>query len=174
MMKSIFILLFYYALAIQVQAQTYRAKNVKRTYEVTVPAKVVRNFERTYPDVQVDSCYVEGDDAEPEGWFVFYGTQQSRAVSTTFDKEGRQTESTAEITIQELPQQLQKVIAYEKQKGNDVGRVVKKVVSLQRGQKVYYMKRVAYMIEQYVDYQGKRLKVPMHYNEDGYPTSGFW
>lgn len=164
-MKNAFVLLFCCALISQVQAQTYRARNAAHTREALVPAKVVKKFRRSYPDFQVDSCSFGGYEAVDEELFVFYGKQQNRVVSATFERRGKPILFTVEITVQELPQKLQKEVTDMKQEGFDVVRTVKSVSFI-------YGRSVAYIIEWFDGNKG--YKRPRLYDEDGTPSPSHW
>ena len=176
--KKALLFLVCFALIGQLQAQTYRAKNAMRTYEVPVPRAAVRKFQRQFPSAQVDSCYVYGNEVETEREYMFYARNQGRIINASFDKRGRPVESKVETTVQELPQPLQQTLSSNAMKSKCVGKYYKEVTWLPKRKKTGNEKRkrtkVAYMVEFFTNYQGRELKVPMYFNESGYQAnSGF-
>ncbi|MCA8829275.1 hypothetical protein [Hymenobacter pini] len=135
-----------------------------RTHEVPVPAKVVKKFKRTYPDAQIDSCRVYGDLEKGEEEYMFYSKRQNKVLNVAFDRHCKFAESKTEVSVKELPLQLQQRLIHNSFNAQGIGRVFKTVGSRRRDE-------VEYMVECVTDFDGKPLMLYMYFKENGYPAN---
>ncbi|WP_201980911.1 hypothetical protein [Hymenobacter rubidus] len=176
-MKKLLGLIFFCTITNQLLAQAYQAKNSMRTRVIPVPDAAVRKFKKNYPKAQIDSCYVYGGDANPEGEFMFYSMQNNRVVNASYDRDGKPVELKLEIPIEELPKPTQNIIAQNGVNAQGVGRAYKEItwfpkqIRANRRRKKMKTMKVEYMVEFAADYKGEKLTVPMYFNESGYQAN---
>jgi hypothetical protein len=182
-MKRLLGLLFLHLMVNQAWAQSYQAKNAMRTRVIPVPDAAVRKFNKEHPKSQIDSCYVYGNDENPEREFMFYARQESIPFEASYDKRGRPIASKVEVSVKDLPEPLQKILTNNDVQAEGVGKAYKKVMWLAKRKrlpasngrkmkkKLPRRAKVEYMVEFIADYNGKKLKVPMYFNESGYQAN---
>ena len=176
-MKKLLALVFFCTIVNQLWAQSYQAKNAMRTRVIPVPNAALRKFKKDYPKAQIDSCYVYGDDANPENEFMFYSKQENRIVNASYDKDGKPVELKLEISIEELPKSTRQIIARNDINAQGAGKVFKEIswfsrqIRANRRKKKMKTIKVEYMVEFFADYNGKKLTVPMYFNESGYQAN---
>jgi hypothetical protein len=176
-MKKLLGLLFFCTIANQLWAQSYQAKNSMRNRVIPVPSAAVRKFKKDYSKAQIDSCYVYGDDANPDNEFMFYAKQENNPFEASFDKRGKPVSSKIEVAVKDLPEPLQQILTKNGVQAQGIGKAFKEVTWLpkrkgyKKREKQPRRAKVEYMVEFIGDYNGKKLTVPMYFNESGYQAN---
>jgi|GEM_PF-3766445 len=176
-MKALSSVLFLCILSINSQAQNYQATNTTDNRIVQVPCKTAKGFNKQYPSASVDSCYLFENTDQPKQEYRFYAKHNRRIVEATFDNHGKPIELKIETPVEEMPEPLRQILTRNDVGAERVGKAYKLTTWLPKQKKSKRRKKLPkrtkteYMVEFFADYNGKKLKVPMYFNESGYQAN---